>query len=233
MGTRSSPALLDFKPTRDLEASWLTCSKAESINLTQSFLQVGQEDVGNEAGPSEGAGCLSAGFPARYSYRTSLASDVLHHGVHRISSGLAFPCCISVKPKYLCLFSTQFILNGKDCCQRVKDICNVDLPNLDTGKAFWDCRAGHMPARISVSLLPRDSCLSQKVYLWEGKKWPINRKCNKRKRQTKSDRLFSYHFVLWKTSICPLKLDQNTEMFPNELANTDAKGVRAEIWRGY
>lgn len=54
MGTRSSPALLDFKPMRDLQASWLTCSKTESINLTRSFLQVGQEDVGNEAGPSEG-----------------------------------------------------------------------------------------------------------------------------------------------------------------------------------
>lgn len=65
------------------------------------------------------------------------------------------------------------------------------------------------------------------------KKWPVNIKCNKRKCQTKSDRLFSYHFVLWKNSICPLKFDQNTEMFPNELANTYAKGVRAEIWRGY
>lgn len=158
MGTRSSPALLDFKPMRDLQASWLTYSKTESINLTRSFLQVGQEDVGNEAGPSEGVGCLSAGLPARYNYRTSQASDVLHHGVHIISSGLAFPCCISVEPKYLCLLSTQFILNGKDCCQHVTDICNMGLPNLDTGKAFRDCRAGYMPtSRISVSLLPRDS----------------------------------------------------------------------------
>lgn len=120
MGTRSSPALLDFKPMRDLQAFWLTCSKTESINLTRSFLPVGQEDVGNEAGPSEGLGWISAGLPARYNYRTSQASDVLHHGVHIISSGLAFPCCISVKPKYLCLFSTQFILNGKGCCQHVK-----------------------------------------------------------------------------------------------------------------
>lgn len=162
MGTRSSPALLDFKPMRDLQAFWLTCSKTESINLTRSFLQVGQEDVGNEAGPSEGVGCISAGLPARYNYSTSQASDVLHHGVHIIPSGLAFPCCISVKPKYLCLFSTQFILNGKDCCQHVKDICNtMDQPNLDTGKVFWGCKAGHMPtSRISVSLLPRSSCLS-------------------------------------------------------------------------
>lgn len=110
-----------------------------------------------------GAGWLSAGLPARYNCSTSQASDVLHHTVHIIASGLAFPCCILVKPKYLCLFSTQFILNGKDCCQNVKDICNtnMDLPNLDTGKVFWACRAGHMPAsRISVSLLPRDTCLS-------------------------------------------------------------------------
>lgn len=110
-----------------------------------------------------GAAWLSAGLPARYNCSTSQPSDVLHHTVHITASGLAFPCCISVKPKYLCLFSTQFILNGKDCCQHVKDICNtnVDLPNLDTGKAFWVCRAGHMPtSRISVSLLPRDTCLS-------------------------------------------------------------------------
>lgn len=108
-----------------------------------------------------GVGWLSAGLPARYNYRTSQASDVLHHGVHIISSGLAFPCCISVEPKYLCLLSTQFILNGKDCCQHVTDIWNMGLPNLDTGKAFRDCRAGYMPtSRISVSLLPRDSWLS-------------------------------------------------------------------------
>lgn len=50
MGTKSSPALLDIG---DLQASRLTSCKTESINLTQSFLQVGQEDEENEARPSE------------------------------------------------------------------------------------------------------------------------------------------------------------------------------------
>jgi len=70
--------------------------------------------------------------------------------------------------------------------------------------------------------------------LWEGKKQSINIKSNKRKCQMNSDRLSSYHFLLWSNSICPLKLEQNIEkMFPNELANKAAKGVSAELWRRY
>ncbi|EOA95661.1 hypothetical protein Anapl_12062 [Anas platyrhynchos] len=46
MGIKSSPALLDSKATGDLHASQLTSCKNKSINLTQSFLQVGQEDEG-------------------------------------------------------------------------------------------------------------------------------------------------------------------------------------------
>ena len=181
------------------------------------------------------AGWPSTGPPASYSHWTPRASDVLHHGVHIISFGHAFPCCILVKPKYFCLLSTQFILNKKDCCQHVKDTCNVDLSNLDPGKAFWDCRPVHRPTSvISVSLLPRDSRLSYWVYLWEGKKWSINIKCNKRKCQTNSDRLSSYNFLLWRNSICPLKLEQNIEMMiSNELANKDAKGGWDGLWRAY
>lgn len=53
MGTRSSPALLAFEAIRDLQSSWLTSCKTEAINITQSFLQMGQEDEGNEARSSE------------------------------------------------------------------------------------------------------------------------------------------------------------------------------------
>lgn len=191
---------------------------------------------GMRLGLQSSACWLSAGLLASYNHGTPQASNVLHMpSVHIIPFGHALPCCILVKPKYFCLLSTQFILNKKDCCQHVEDICNVDLSNLDPGKAFWDCRPGQMPSSvISVSLLPRDSCLSYWVYLWEGKKWSINTKCNKGKCQANSYRLSSYHFLLWRNSICPLKLEQNIEkMFPNELANKDAKGVRAELWRGY
>lgn len=72
------------------------------------------------------------------------------------------------------------------------------------------------------------------LFVGREKKRSINTKCNKRKWQTDSDRLSSYHFLLWRNSICPFKLEQNIEkMFPNELANQDAKGTRAELWRGY
>lgn len=53
VGIKSSLALQDFKATGDLQASYLTSCKNKSINLTQSFLQVGQEDEENEARPSK------------------------------------------------------------------------------------------------------------------------------------------------------------------------------------
>lgn len=191
MQTRSSAALLDSEAIMDLQAPQLSSCKTEPINVSKRLLPVVQEDEGNEAGPSEqgwlpfcwtpcplqpqdptGFRC----FAPRYMYITSF--------------GYTFPCCVLAKPKYFCLVSTQFILTKKDCSQHVKHICN-----LDPWKAFWDCRPGYMPTSlISASFLQRHSCPSYWVYLWEGKKWSINIKHNKRKRQTNSDRLSSYHF---------------------------------------
>lgn len=136
MGIRSSPALLDSKATGDLHASQLTSCKNKSINLTQSFLQVGQEDEGNEARPSKQGWPAFYSLSASYSHGTSQASDVLHHGVHTISVNRAFQCCTLGKPIYFCPLSTQFMLNKKDCCQHPKDIYNIDLSNPDPDLAF-------------------------------------------------------------------------------------------------
>lgn len=195
MGIRSSPALLDSKASGDLHASQLTSCKNKSINLTQSFLQVGQEDEGNEARPSKQGWPAFYSLSASYSHGTSQASDVLHHGVHTISVNRAFQCCTLGKPIYFCPLSTQFMLNKKDCCQHPKDIYNIDLSNPDPDLAFWDCRRGHTcPQVISISLLPKDLCLSYWVYLWEGKK-----KVNKHKMQQKKMPNW-----LWQTFFIPL-----------------------------